>query len=90
MGKTSKIKKLEGVLKDLVRELENLTSQPDPISHHIPVSIDQTNRITAGFNVIGFSDLPRRQGLLRRIAACRRRIAALQVSPYAESFALAA
>jgi hypothetical protein len=97
MGKTSQIKKLEGVINGLVRELEQLAPHPD--HHFSPVAIvriGQTQSITGNFNQSGLAmqaylqDVPRRLGLERRLRAARRRLAYYRDYSYADNFALAA
>lgn len=79
MGKIPQIKKLEGVIKGLVRELEQLGPNPDQISS-----------LSGLFGLQASADLPRRMGLERRINSCRRRIASLQKDEIFEELALAA
>jgi hypothetical protein len=97
MGKTSNIKKLEGVINGLVRELAKLAPHPDhPISSIAIAKIGNTQVITPSFNMNGalmmayMQDLPARKGIERRIAAARRRLASLQNTAIADAFALAA
>jgi hypothetical protein len=97
MGKTSNIKRLEGVINGLVRELSKLAPHPDhPISSTAITKIGSTQVISPFFNMNGalmqayVQDLPVRKGLERRIAATRRRMTALQNSVAVEVFALAA
>lgn len=70
MGKTLQIKKLEGVIYGLERELEQLAPRPD---HYFPRAI--TRRFNSTSVVI--SNMPRRLGLERRLAVYRRLMAAL-------------
>lgn len=95
MGKTPQIKKLEGVIQGLVRELEQLTPHPDRISSPAVIQIGQTQIITGCFNgtlqmQAYLQDLPRRMGLERRLRAARRRLAYLRQCSASEVFALAA
>lgn len=97
MGKTSQIKRLEGVINGLVRELEQLAPHPD---HHFSplaiVRIGQAQTITSSFNQNNLAlqaylqDLPRRLGIERRIRAARRRLAYFRDFSYTDNFALAA
>ncbi len=70
MGKTLQIKKLEGVIYGLERELEQLAPRPD---HTFPRSI--TRRFNSNSIVC---NMPRRLGLERRLAATRRLMTALR------------
>lgn len=79
MGKIPQIRKLEGVIQSLARELEQLAPQPDLLSSF--------SGLSGLFN--GTKNAPRRLGLKRRIAACRRRIASLQNDHRAETCVLA-
>lgn len=71
MGKTLQIKKLEGVIYGLERELEQLAPRPD---HTFPRSL--TRRFNS--NSKSLCNTPRRQGLQRRLAAVRRAMTALR------------
>lgn len=81
MGKTLQIKKLEGVIYGLERELEQLAPRPDQI---FPRSL--TRRFNS--NSASLLNTPRRLGLERRLAVYRRLMTALRDS--AEAPALAA
>lgn len=70
MGKTLQIKKLEGVIYGLERELEQLAPRPD---HTFPRSI--TRRFNSNSTLC---NTPRRLGLERRLAVYRRSVAALR------------
>ncbi len=89
MGKIPQIKKLEGALHGLERELEQLAPRPD---HYFTPACG----LTAGFNHQSVTlqaclrDMPRRTGLERRLAAGRRALAALRAAAWAETPALAA
>ncbi|HQX27683.1 MAG TPA: hypothetical protein PKX38_07080 [Alphaproteobacteria bacterium] len=80
MGKTLQIKKLEGVIYGLERELEQLAPRPD---HTFPRSISR--RFNSNSTLC---NMPRRLGLERRLAVYRRLMTALRDS--AEAPALAA
>jgi hypothetical protein len=71
MGKTLQIKKLEGVIYGLERELEQLAPRPDQT---FPRSI--TRRFNS--NSAALRNAPRRQGLERRLTAYRRLMTALR------------
>ncbi len=89
MGKTLQIKKLEGALHGLERELEQLAPHP---GHYFTPACG----LTAGFNFTSMRlqaclrDMPRRAGLERRLSTGRRRLAALRAAAWAETPALAA
>ena len=72
MGKTLQIKKLEGVIYGLERELEQLAPRPD---HTFPRSISRRFNSNSQF-----CNMPRRLGVEHRLAVYRRLMTALRDS----------